>query len=170
VADGGYEERRWWSPDGWAWRCATERRAPRHVEQMRGGVLVQRQGRLQRAPAGEPVLHATRHEAEAWCAWAGRRLPTEAEWEIAATRGAARGFAWGDAWEWVLGGARMHPGHRPTPDGLDAVPTDLPRHAAPGVLRGASWVTRRRWAHPKSRRFLSPLNDIAFAGFRSCAP
>ncbi len=173
--DGGYDRREFWSDAGWAWVQQEGRRAPRHVEQMHGGVLVMRGAgktrSLQRAPAHQPVLHATRFEAEAWCRWAGRRLPTEPEWEIAASLGASRGFVWGDVLEWCAGSARAWPGAGLTmPGNVDAAvqgdAQEAPRH---GVLRGASYATRSRWAHPKARRYARPERDTLFSGFRSCA-
>jgi formylglycine-generating enzyme required for sulfatase activity len=165
AEDGGYDRREWWSAAGWAWLQGEARRAPRHVEQLRGAVVVERSGRLQRAAAAQPALHVARHEAEAWCRWAGRRLPTEPEWEAAARAGAPRGFAWGDVFEWVAGSARPWPEHAATPGTLDR----LPPPGAMGVLRGASWVTRRRRRLPAARRFVAPGHDGAFAGFRSAA-
>lgn len=166
AEDAGYDRRELWSDDGWAWLQAEGRRAPRHVEQLRGGVLVQRRGQMQRVAANQPVLHVSRHEAEAWCRWAGRRLPTEPEWEAAALGGTARGFAWGDVFEWVAGSARPWPGHEgPFPGSLDL----LPPPATQGVLRGASWMTRPRQRHPKARRFAPPGRDTMFGGFRSAA-
>lgn len=168
AEDGGYDERAWWSEAGWTWLQAEGRRAPRHVEQLRGGVLVQRRGRLQRVSPNQPVLHASRHEAEAWCRWAGRRLPTEPEWELAALAGASRGFVWGDVFEWVAGSARPWPGFEADPPAtLDTMDGLAARGW--GVLRGASWMTRPRCRHPKARRFAPPARDTLFAGFRSCA-
>jgi len=173
--DDGYDRKELWSDAGWAWVQATGRRAPAHVEQMRGGVIVQRgegaHAKLQRAAAGQPVMHLTRHEAQAWCQWAGRRLPTEAEWEIAASNASSRGFAWGDVFEWAAGSARLWPGAgAPAPGALDWLPA---AHIAPspatGVLRGGSFATRARWRHPKARRFVRTDTDTAFCGFRSCA-
>lgn len=165
AEDGGYDRAEWWTEAGWAWAQAQGRRAPRDVEQLRGGVLVQRGGALQRAPAGQPALHVSRHEAEAWCRWAGRRLPTEPEWELAALTARSRGFVWGDVFEWVAGSARPWAGHAPTPGSLDRLPP--PRTLA--VLRGASHATPPRQRHPKARRFVPPETDHAFCGFRSCA-
>ena len=176
VADGGYDRRELWSEAGWAWLQShgagfeSERRAPRHVAQLNGGVLVQRGlAGLQRAAAGQAAMHVTRFEAEAWCRWAGRRLATEPEWEAAASSAAHRGLVWGDVFEWVAGSARGWPGGGAAAPGcLDAVPS--PRPDAPhGVLRGASFATPGRRRHPKARRF-SPLDqDLGFFGFRSCA-
>lgn len=157
VDDGGYDERRWWSDDGWDWVDAAARRAPRSVVQLAGGVLVQRQGRLQRVPAGQPVLHVCAHEAEAWCRWAGRRLPSDAEWSAAAQAASARGFAWGQVQEWVAGSARPYPGG-PVPDG-----------AGLHVLRGATVQASPRLRHPAARRYAQAESDELFCGFRSCA-
>jgi iron(II)-dependent oxidoreductase len=82
VDDGGYDNARWWSGDGWSWVQAQGRRAPRYVELFAGGVLMHRFGRLQRVPSSQTAVHLSCHEAEAWCRWAGRRLPTEPEWEL----------------------------------------------------------------------------------------
>ena len=174
AQDGGYDRFELWTPAGWAWVQAHGRRAPRGVEQMRGAVLVQRgldsSGGMRRAPAAQPVMHVSRHEAEAWCRWAGRRLPTEPEWELAASQGAGRGFVWGDVFEWVAGSARAWPGAgAPAPGALDAVPAPLAPGGPWGVLRGASFATRSRWRHPKARRFVPVALDTAFCGFRSCA-
>jgi formylglycine-generating enzyme required for sulfatase activity len=166
AADGGYERRELWFDAGWAWLQAGGRRAPAHVEQLLGGVLVQRRGGLQRVPALQPVMHANRFEAEAWCRWAGRRLPTEPDWELAAHTAASRGFMWGDVFEWVAGSARAWPGSREaSPGSLDAIPPA----GTHGVLRGASFATRARQRHPKARRFAPPDSDSLFCGFRSCA-
>jgi formylglycine-generating enzyme required for sulfatase activity len=166
TEDRGYDRRELWSEDGWAWVQQQGRRGPGHVEQMHGGVLVARRGGLQRAPAAQPVMHVSRYEAEAWCRWAGRRLPTEPEWEIAASTTASRGFVWGDVFEWVAGSARAWPGAGPPKPGcLDPIPSP----GTQGVQRGGSFATRSRWIHPKARRFAPPGQDTMFAGFRSCA-
>jgi gamma-glutamyl hercynylcysteine S-oxide synthase len=182
AADGGYDRPELWGDAGWAWLQAQAevrggaaeeagaRRAPRHVAQLTGGVLVQRGiGRgagLQRAAAGQAVMHVSRFEAQAWCRWAGRRLPTEPEWELAASTAASRGFVWGDVFEWVAGSARPWPGACAEPPGTVDAP---PPAGSQGVLRGASFATRRRRHHPAARRFAPPGHDRGFFGFRSCA-
>lgn len=166
VADGGYDDPRWWTPAGRDWLLRTQRRAPRRVEQCGPGIVVQRRGRLQRVAPGLAAAHVTRHEAEAWCAWAGRRLPTEPEWEAAAVGAAARGFAWGEVLEWVGGRARGWPGHADPPAEIDPLPADPART---GVLRGACALTPARAAHPRARRFVAPDDDVLPTGFRSCA-
>jgi len=168
VEDGGYDERRFWTEAGWAWVQAHGRRAPHHVEQLRGGVLLQRFGRMQRAAGRQAAVHLTQHEAHAWCRWAGRRLPLEAEWELAATRGGSRGFVWGDVFEWTAGRAEPWAG-------ADAAlpPPGWPADAMPdsrrAVLRGAAWTGRVRQRLAQARRFADPSEDSGFTGFRSCA-
>jgi iron(II)-dependent oxidoreductase len=165
VADGGYDDAQWWTPEGWAWVQAEGRRAPRYVEQMHQGVLVHRQGQMQRIGAAQAAVHVSRHEAQAWCRWSGRRLPTEPEWELAALAGASRGFVFGDVFEWTGGSARPWSGGGGTLPGF----AQLPEPARCGVLRGASWMTRARCKHPRARRFVAPWRDEMFCGFRSCA-
>lgn len=158
VEDGGYDEPQWWSAEGQRWLEATARRCPRDVEQLRHGVMLRRFGRLQRAASAQAAVQVSAHEARAWCAWAGRRLATEAEWELAAVQGRSRGFVFGDVLEWVAGRAQAWPGGEAFPGG-----------ASLHVLRGGPWCTPRRRLHPRSRRFAEPDRDEAFTGFRSCA-
>ena len=164
VEDGGYDEPGWWSEAGRAWLQREGRRVPRHVDQLRQGVLQQRFGRLTRVPLAQPVLHVSWHEADAWCRWAGRRLPTEVEWEAAA-QSYSRGFAWGSAWEWTASTFRPYPGFSADP----WVEYSLPWFGRCKVLRGGSFATRGRMRHTKFRRFAMADSDHLFCGFRSCS-
>ena len=175
VDDSGYDQPRWWTDAGWQWLQTTGRRAPRHVDQIGhtgNGVLARRQGRLQRLPLAQAVLHVSAHEAAAWCHWAGRRLPDEAEWALAASSASARGFHWGELLEWVATPAALFAGAQAGPAALDALPAPAPG-AGPGagwrVLRGASAWASARLRHPQARRFAAPDRDDLFVGFRSCA-
>ncbi|MCE2916101.1 MAG: SUMF1/EgtB/PvdO family nonheme iron enzyme [Rubrivivax sp.] len=186
AEDGGYDRRELWSEAGWAWRnspstgagpgagSGDSRRAPAAVEQLGAGAVLWRSGdgKLRRVGLMAPVQGLTRHEAEAWCAWAGRRLPLEPEWECAALAGPRRGFAWGDVLEWVAGSARPWPEAGPAPPAeIDPLPLVPGRGGAQrfGVLRGAGQATPARWHHPRARRFASTGDSAARAGFRSCA-
>ena len=165
VEDGGYDDARWWTPEGRAWVERVERRCPRHVEQLRHGVLAQRLGKLTRVPLAQTAIHLCWYEADAWCRWAGRRLPTEVEWEHAATAGASRGLRWGQVLEWTASTLRPYPGFAADP----WREASKPWFGRAKVLRGASFATCGRLRDPRLRRFLAPDRDDAFSGFRSCA-
>ncbi|GAA4534414.1 ergothioneine biosynthesis protein EgtB [Amycolatopsis samaneae] len=100
LESGGYAEERWWSPAGWRYRTEHGITAPRFWKRAQDGWWRTRFGVHERVPAAEPVVHVSFHEAEAYAAWAGKRLPTEAEWEKAArfdpASGRSRRYPWGD--------------------------------------------------------------------------
>jgi iron(II)-dependent oxidoreductase len=100
LADGGYDDPRWWSPAGWAHRKRAGVTAPLYWRREGSGWVRTRFGVTEPVPPAEPVMHVSWYEAEAYAAWAGRRLPTEAEWEKAARHdpatGRSRRFPWGD--------------------------------------------------------------------------
>jgi iron(II)-dependent oxidoreductase len=100
IDDGGYGLRACWSTDGWAWVGAERVAAPLGWHGSGGGFERRRFGRTEAVPDDEPVQHVSYYEAEAYAAWAGRRLPTEDEWEKAATwtrDGHKLLHPWGDA-------------------------------------------------------------------------
>jgi ergothioneine biosynthesis protein EgtB len=164
ALDGGYDDRRFWSDAGWQWVARSGRRTPRFVDQMRQGVLQARFGKLVRVPLAHPAVHLSWFEADAWCRWAGRRLPGEAEWQAAAAHAATQGFRWGEVREWMAGTLRPYPGAP-----VLASPGQSRDDAGHRALRGASSATRGRLRSLHARLGRSPESDDEFAGFRSCA-
>jgi iron(II)-dependent oxidoreductase len=106
VDAGGYDQQQWWSPAGWEWRCRSGKRTPAFWvadsggSAGTGGWYRRRFGLVEPLPDDQPVQHVCFFEADAYARWAGRRLPTEAEWEKAASWDPATGrktrYPWGD--------------------------------------------------------------------------
>jgi ergothioneine biosynthesis protein EgtB len=166
VEDGGYRDAGHWSDAGQAWLMASARSAPRYWRRGDDGAWQQLLFGRRAALAPEaPVRHLTLHEAQAYCRWAGRRLPTELEWEFAATSGHPD-FAWGRLWEWTASPFLPYAGF--TADRY--LEYSAPWFGTRQTLRGASFATPARFRSPVFRNFFTPERDDIFAGFRTCAP
>jgi ergothioneine biosynthesis protein EgtB len=164
VEDGGYQDPQWWSTAGRAWLRQHEKTAPKDWYRDGKNWLCVRFGRRMILRAQEPVRHVCLYEAQAYCMWAGRRLPTESEWEFAAVSGHPA-LRWGDLWEWTCSPFEPYPGF--SPDAYREY--SQPWFATHQTLRGASFATRPRMRSPKFRNFYLPERNDVFAGFRTCA-
>lgn len=96
VADGGYRRRLLWTDGGWKWREKAGAEAPVYWMKEGDAWFVRQFDETLPLPPHAPVIHVNWFEAEAWCRWAGRRLPAEAEWELAAGGADKRRYPWGD--------------------------------------------------------------------------
>ncbi len=164
VEAGGYEDRQFWDAAGRAWLAETRRSAPRYWAREGSAWRCLRYGTSVALPEQQPVRHVSLHEAQAYCRWAGRRLPSEAEWEYAALSGAP-GFRWGDLWEWTSSPFLPYPEF--TADAY--LEYSAPWFGTHQVLRGASFATRARMRSPRYRNFFKPERDDIFVGLRTCA-
>ena len=164
VEAGGYREEGWWSAAGWQWLQIQNAMTPRYVRRGCTGTAWEHcEGGQWRAldPAAAAV-HLSYFEAQAWCAWTGRALPTEAQWERAALQ--HPNFDWGEVWEWTSSPFAPYPGFVAHPYRDYSAPWFDGRP----VLKGASPATHSRMSHPRYRNYFEPQRNDVPAGFRSC--
>ena len=164
IEAGAYADSRLWSQAGWQWCRSQDHHSPRDLKRTASGWLQRHGARWLPLDPAAPASHLSYFEAEAWCRWAGRRLPSEAEWEHAATEGDET-FAWGQVWEWTASAFAPYPGFVAHPYRDYSAPWFDGRP----VLRGASSATQPRMRHPRYRNYFPPERNDVMAGFRSCA-
>jgi len=163
VEDEGYARREFWSDAGWAMRERPDLSHPRYWGRDAADWSARRFDRWLPLAAHAPVMHVSCHEAEAYCAWARRRLPSEAEWECAA--GAGR-LDYGRVWEWTASRFGPYPGFSADPYKEYSAPWFAEEHR---VLRGGSFATAPRLLRTSWRNFYKPERADMFCGFRTCA-
>ncbi len=149
MAAGGYRRAEWWSPAGWHWQQQAQVHQPLYWEAL--------------AP-DQPVCGVNFYEAEAFCRFAGQRLPTEWEWEAAWQQGAIAPVG---VWEWTASLFAPPPAFVPFPyTGYSSAYFDGHHR----VLRGYSWATPFPCQRPSFRNWYLPHIRQIFAGFRCVAP
>ena len=165
IEDGGYSRPELWLADGWATVKAEGWTAPLYWRAGSSGwTTMSLTGRVPVDPTA-PVRHVSAYEADAFATWAGRRLPTEAEWEHAATtRPHAFSNLFGEVWQHTSSAYSPYPGFRPT-EGT-AAEYNGKFMANQGVLRGSCFVTPDGHARATYRNFFYPNQRWAFMGLR----
>ena len=164
IDDGGYRRAALWSRAGREWLVEGRREAPSGWRREESAWHCQRFGRTILPAPHEPARHISLYEAQAWCAWAGRRLPSEEEWEFAALS-AHPALRWGDLWEWTCSSFAPYPGA--VPGGWrDGPPYRIGPHQ---TVRGASFATPERMRSLTTRHSCLPERNHMFIGFRTCA-
>jgi len=169
VEAGGYEKPAYWPGAAGAWRAAERRQHPLRWRRVASSADVWQVRWFDRWLALDPdlpLIHVNAFEAEAYCRWAGRCLPSAAQWQHAATLAPSHGFSWGDSvWEWTADAFNPYPGFVPGPYKDYSAPW-FGNHRE---LRGGAFATHARMHAAHYRNFFVPQRADVFTGFRTVA-
>jgi ergothioneine biosynthesis protein EgtB len=185
VGDGGYVRPEHWLSDGWNEARQQGWRAPLYWEDRDGEWWTFTLAGMRCLAPDEPVVHLSFYEADAYARWAGARLPTEFEWEVAAGEVSVQGnFAdsgrlhpapavaagsgpqqlFGDVWEWTASAYAPYPGYRPAAGALGEYNGKFMCNQL--VLRGGSCASPASHLRPTYRNFFPPTARWQFSGVR----
>ncbi|MEP3225945.1 MAG: ergothioneine biosynthesis protein EgtB [Parasphingorhabdus sp.] len=161
VADGGYRNPEHWLSDGWAWLQDQGIEAPLYWREKQGKLKEFSLQGWREAVLCAPVRHISLYEADAYASWAGARLPTEAEWEVATNLGLP---ATGHVWEWTGSAYRPYPGFRSAEGAVGEYNGKF--MSGQFVLRGGSVATPPGHIRSSYRNFFYPHQRWQFTGVR----
>ena len=184
MEDGGYERPELWLSDGWNAVQSRGWRTPLYWERREGAWQQFTLDGLRAVVGDEPLCHVSFYEADAYATWAGARLPTEAEWEVAAAGARGEGNLldsgllhpapartragmqqlFGDVWEWTRSAYAAYPGYRPPAGALGEYNGKFMCNQL--VLRGGSCATPASHIRATYRNFFPPEARWQFSGVR----
>jgi ergothioneine biosynthesis protein EgtB len=163
MADGGYATPSLWLSDGWAAVYAEGWSAPGYWQEVDGAWQSFTLGGERAVDPDAPVTHVSYYEADAFARWAGKHLPTEAEWEVAA-RADLLDDAFGCVWQWTRSAYLPYPGYRAAAGALGEYNGKFMINQM--VLRGSSHATPPGHARASYRNFFPPPARWQFSGLR----
>ncbi len=159
INAGGYKNFTYWHMEGWEWVKANQVSSPMYWHLINDTWMNYTLNGLLQIDWNEPVCHISFYEAYAYACWKGLRLPTEAEWEAAATK-----FDWGKRWEWTESAYLPYPGFSKAPGALGEYNGKFMVNQK--VLRGASEVTPPNHSRITYRNFFHPQLRWQYTGIR----
>lgn len=159
ISDGGYRNPLLWHFEGWEWRTSNNIDFPLYWHLINDTWNRYTLQGLQPLEPAAPVTHISYYEAAAYAQWKGMRLPTEFEWEVAASK-----LQYGSRWEWTESAYLPYPGYQKAPGALGEYNGKFMVNQK--VLRGGSIATPDHHLRPTYRNFFHPHLRWQFTGFR----